>query len=249
MLNFLKNNIFIVITISLVLIAFEILTSIQNTAIIGLGLLTIVASNFVKNTSLKRILLGAGFFLILLAVFLTRSIWMMVLAIVLLIILYRTPEGNEFFFFGESMLHPFQTKEQYHGIQLVRPQSGQRTLLKSQSMFDSRDENKNIYEWDDINLVYFGGNTIIDLGNTILPSGENIVMIRKVFGRTRVIIPKGLGLRLNVSAISGQVVFESQQYLLRGDNFQWTSPGYSEADRKLKVLITLVTGDIEVILL
>ena len=173
----------------------------------------------------------------------------MVLAIVLLIILYRTPEGNEFFFFGESMLHPFQTKEQYHGIQLVRPQSGQRTLLKSQSMFDSRDENKNIYEWDDINLVYFGGNTIIDLGNTILPSGENIVMIRKVFGRTRVIIPKGLGLRLNVSAISGQVVFESQQYLLRGDNFQWTSPGYSEADRKLKVLITLVTGDIEVILL
>lgn len=249
MLNFLKNNIFIVITISLVLIAFEILTSIQNTAIIGFGLLTIVASNFVKNTSLKRILLGAGFFLILLAVFLTRSIWMMVLAIVLLIILYRTPEGNEFFFFGESMLHPFQTKEQYHGIQLVRPQSGQRTLLKSQSMFDSRDENKNIYEWDDINLVYFGGNTIIDLGNTILPSGENIVMIRKVFGRTRVIIPKGLGLRLNVSAISGQVVFESQQYLLRGDNFQWTSPGYSEADRKLKVLITLVTGDIEVILL
>lgn len=249
MLSFFKNNIFIVIGISLILIAFEILTSIENTAIIGLGILTIVGSAFVKNLSVKRILLGLGFFLILLAVFLTRSIWMMVLAMVLLIFLYRTPEGNEFFFFGESMLHPFQMKEQYHGIQLVRPQSGQRSLLKSQSMFDSRDENKNIYEWDDINLVYFGGNSIIDLGNTILPSGENIVMIRKVFGRTRVIIPKGLGLRLNVSAISGQVAFESQQYPLRGDNFQWTSPGYSETDRKLKVLITIVTGDIEVILL
>lgn len=249
MLNFLRNNIFIVIAISLLLIAFEILTSLQNTAILGVGLLLMVGAAFVKNQTAKRILLSAGFFLILLAVLVTRSIWMMILAMILLVVLYRTPEGNEFFFFGESMLHPFQIKEQYHGIQLVRPQSGQRSLLKSQSMFDSREENKNVYEWDDINLVYFGGNSIIDLGNTILPRGENIVLIRKVFGRTRVIIPKGLGLRLNVSAISGQVSFESQQYLLRGDNFQWTSPGYSEADRKLKVLITIVTGDIEVILL
>lgn len=249
MLNFLRNNIFLVIGVSLILIAFEILTSLQNTAIIGVGMLTIIGSSFIKNVPLKRFLLGAGFFFILLAILITRSIWLMALAIVLLVVLYRTPEGNEFFFFGESMLHPFQAKEQYHGIQLVQPQSGQRTLLKSQSMFDSRDENKNIYEWDDINLVYFGGNSIIDLGNTILPTGENIVMIRKVFGRTRVIIPKDLGLRLNVSAISGRVVFESQEYLLRGDNFQWTSPGYTETNRRLKVLITLVTGDVEVILL
>lgn len=249
MINFLKNNIFIVIGVSLTLIAFEIFTTMQNVAILGIGILFLVSTSWVKQSFVKRFLFIIGFFFILLSLLLTKSIWLLLVAILLIILLYRTPEGNEFFFFGESVLHPFQTKEQYHGIQLVQPQSGQRSLLINQSLFDSREENKNVYEWDDINLVYIGGNSIIDLGNTILPAGENIVMIRKLFGRTRVIIPKDIGLRLNISAVSGQVVFESQQYLLRGDNFQWTSPAYSDSDRKLKVIISIVTGDIEVILL
>lgn len=245
----LKKNIFLVIGVSLVLIAFEIFTSLQNTALLGIGFACLAASFLLKHRLLKRSALMIGFFLLLLVLLLTRSIWLLIVTIILILILFKTPNGNEFFFWGESILHPFKVKEQYHGIKLIQPQSGQRTLLKRKSMFDNMEENLNVYEWDDINLVYFGGNSIIDLGNTILPSGENIVMIRKVFGRTRVIIPNDVGLRLNISAISGQIIFESQQYILRGENMQWTSPAYTQASRKLKIVISVVSGDIEVIIL
>lgn len=249
MQHFLKKNIFLVMGVSLILIAFEIFTSLQNTALLGIGFLCVVGSIVLEHKVLKRTALIIGFFLLLLVLLLTRSIWLLILTIVLVLVLFKTPDGNEFFFWGESLLHPFKAREEYHGIKLVQPQSGQRTLLKRKSMFDNMEENLNVYEWDDINLVYFGGNSIIDLGNTILPSGENTVIIRKMFGRTRIIIPNDVGLRLNISAISGQIIFESQQYSLRGENMQWTSPAYSQASRKLKVIISVVTGDIEVIIL
>ena len=245
----LKKNIFLVIGVSLILIAFEIFTSLQNTALLGIGFVFLATSIMLEHRLLKQAALMVGFFLLLLVLLLTRSIWLLIVSIVLILILFRTPNGNEFFFWGESILHPFKMKEQYHGIKLVQPQSGQRTLLKRKSMFDNMEGNLNVYEWDDINLVYFGGNSIIDLGNTILPSGENTVMIRKIFGRTRVIIPKDVGLRLNISAISGQIIFESQKYVLRGENMQWTSPAYNQASRKLKVIISVASGDIEVIIL
>ena len=37
----------------------------------------------------------------------------------------------------------------------------------------------NIYEWDDINIDLISGDTIIDLGNTLLPKEDNIIIIRK----------------------------------------------------------------------
>lgn len=46
----------------------------------------------------------------------------------------------------------------------------------------------NVYEWDDINFTIISGDTIIDLGNTLLPKTDNVIMIRKGFGRTRVLV-------------------------------------------------------------
>src|SRR5690606_15059103 len=97
MINFLKNNIFIVIGVSLTLIAFEIFTTMQNVAILGIGILFLVSTSWVKQSFVKRFLFIIGFFFILLSLLLTKSIWLLLVAILLIILLYRTPEGNEFF--------------------------------------------------------------------------------------------------------------------------------------------------------
>lgn len=74
-------------------------------------------------------------------------------------------------------------------------------------------------------------------------------MIRKVFGRTRIIVPNDIGLHLNISSISGRVMFESQEYPLVGENFRWESPAYSKSIRQLKIILSVGFGEVEVIVL
>ena len=60
------------------------------------------------------------------AIFMTQSIWLVLLVLVLFYWLFRGPNGNEFLVWGESLLHPFGgAKEAYHGVKLIQPQSGQ----------------------------------------------------------------------------------------------------------------------------
>ncbi|MGC3124522.1 cell wall-active antibiotics response protein LiaF, partial [Enterococcus faecalis] len=72
----------------------------------------------------------------------------------------------------------------------------------------------NIYESDDINIDLISGDTIIDLGNTLLPKVDNIIIIRKGFGRTRILVPLGVAFLLEHSTFYGTVRFEEEKYQL-----------------------------------
>lgn len=71
------------------------------------------------------------------------------------------------------------------------------------------------YEWNDINISVLSGDTIIDLGNTLLPKEDNVVIVRKGFGKTRIIVPTGIGIMLEHSAMIGEVSFEGEHYQLK----------------------------------
>ena len=105
----------------------------------------------------------------------------------------------------------------------------------------------NIYEWDDINIAVISGDTIIDLGNTLLPKDDNIVIVRKGIGRTRILVPLGVAIRLEHATLVGNVLFEEEQFSLKNEQIKIYSSDYDENPRRLKIITNTLIGDVEVI--
>jgi lia operon protein LiaF len=139
-------------------------------------------------------------------------------------------------------------KKSYTGIEVERPidHSGER--LKQKWMGNQTIGN-HIFEWNNINMSVLMGDTIIDLGNTLLPAEENIILIRKGFGQTRIIVPAGVGVSLHHSALQGQVTFQHETYQLSNETLILYSDDYAEASRKIKIVSNSFFGDFEVIYL
>lgn len=251
MRDFFRHRIFIMMILCLVLIGLELLTDWHFLGLFALGFVLITISFYIDRPWLNRLFLASGLLIVVITIILTRSFWLLLLTIIFSLFLFRKDKVNEMGNVSESVLHPAKTKPgDYHGIQLIQPQDQQRTILEFTSFFEMREQSaRTSFEWDDINLVYFGGNSIVDLGNTLVPAGEHTVLVRKFFGRIRLIIPRDIGLSLNISLLSGRVLFESQDYQLTLENFKWRSPDYQNANRKLSFIVSSVIGDVEVIIL
>lgn len=249
MQHFLKRNIFIVFAISLLIILFDIFFDYKNIALVGIAFIIILLSYFFNNRYLRIALLIVGLFLLVVNLLLLRSLWILILVLILFFILFKTEDGNEFIHLKEAFITPKRSDSQYYGVKLIESQSKQRTILKQTSLLETYKESHQEYEWDDVNIVTIAGNQIIDFGNTILPVAETTVVIRKFFGRTRIIIPNEIGIKLNISVLSGAVVFESQRYPLTSENFKWMSPDYRSSKRQVNILISVVFGDVEVIII
>lgn len=247
MINFFKRNIFIVFGISLLLVLFDIFTDWRNIGLVGLSFILIIFSLFISHRVVHNIILILGVFFLILSLLIIKSIWVLILVIILYLILFRTEEGNEFYHIRDAKIYPKGQRNEYAGIKLIEPQSVNRQLLHQEAIIESYKAEKEHIIWDDINMVYFGGSNIIDLGNTIIPDRETTIVIRKLYGRTRIIIPNDVGLKLNASVMSGAVVFEGHRYPLTGQNLKWMSPEYPSLTRKLNVMISVAFGDIEVI--
>lgn len=116
-----------------------------------------------------------------------------------------------------------------------------------QQWFGNERIGNQVYKWDDINVNILYGDTIIDLGNTILPKKDNIVLIRKGFGRTRILVPSGVGVMLEHATIIGEVNFEGEKNALRNESLKIYSEDYDENTRRIKIITNTLFGDIEVI--
>lgn len=111
-----------------------------------------------------------------------------------------------------------------------------------------RDENE-IYEWDDINYTKLAGDTVIDIGNTIIPKDQNIILIRKAFGNTKILIPEEVAISLDFSVFLGRVHIGEDELVLNNEVITFRSDRYDESSRKLKIVTNILLGDIEVVFL
>ncbi|EUJ40654.1 cell wall-active antibiotics response protein LiaF [Brochothrix campestris] len=104
------------------------------------------------------------------------------------------------------------------------------------------------FEWDNINIQFGIGNVIIDLGNTVLPPGENIAMIRGLVGDMRIVVPIDVGIALDYSAFSGQLNYQESETatVLRQENLVHYSDNYEEATYKIKLVVSVIIGELEV---
>lgn len=247
----LKHRIFIVLAIGIVLILSEILFNLVYGILFGAGVLLLLGSLFIKHLRIARIVAILGVIISGMAIFMTNSIWFFLIFLVVLYFLYNTDVGFEFSHFNEQTVHPFkdQMNSSYQAIKIIQPQSNQRSLLLQKNIIQYENSEQTDFESHDINLIYFGGNNIVDFGNTMLPDKETVVVIQKMYGRIRIIVPIEVGISLNVSAVSGKVIFEQESYPLTGENFQWMSPEYLNSPRQLRFVISVAFGDVEVIVL
>lgn len=106
---------------------------------------------------------------------------------------------------------------------------------------------KDIFEWEDKNYIRLAGDTFFDLGNTILPKKENIILIRKGLGDTKIIVPRDTALSIDVSLGLGKLVIDKEEYTLKNEKVKWHSSDYATSIRKLKIVTSTLIGEIEVV--
>ena len=122
-------------------------------------------------------------------------------------------------------------------------------ISKNRWIGEDSETTDGIYQWEDINFTKLIGNTIFDLGNTILRKEQNIILIRKGFGDTKLIIPKGVAVSLDISLLLGELSIQDKEITLRNNTFKWTSENYESQPRKIKLVANVLVGEVEVIFL
>ena len=239
------TKIFLIIEgLLLLLTAFQL---VQDWELLILLLIGFIMVNSGKKTIEKRSLMyWVGWFFIVLSILSTFTIWV-ILAVAIIFFIVNGGNIIGMLNLGTSFNAPWN-KKQYFGVETVEPtnRSGKR---RKQKWLGDTTIGSSVYEWDDINLSVFMGDTIIDLGNTLLPDEDNVILIRKGIGQTRIIIPMGVGICLQHSAFQGLTMIDDEPFHLTNESITLYSKNYATATRKIKIVSSTFFGDFEVIYL
>lgn len=158
----------------------------------------------------------------------------------------------------EKLLHtmrdPLSRKKQYWrdkefiSVQINEIEANELRLYRNKWLGDDA-VGKDIFEWEDYNHQKVMGDTFFDLGNTVLPLKENVLMLRKGFGDTKIIVPKDVAISLDISMILGKLIIEDEVFDMKNETVKWQSKNYEKALRKIKVVSSTLIGEIEVVFL
>jgi lia operon protein LiaF len=234
---------FIVVEALLFLFAlWQILHNPGLAVLLTIGILIVVyASKKRKKNHFSNFQLVLGIILIFIGAMNSSAVWFMLVFAVLFIGL----KGVEVAGVNFAQRTPWR-KKQMLMVETTgkEPKSGKRF---KRAWFANERIGSNIYEWDDINIDIISGDTIVDLGNTLLPKEDNIIIIRKGFGRTRILVPLGVAILLEHSTFYGNVIFEEEKYQLKNESLKVYSNDYDTNLRRLKIITNTLVGDVEVI--
>lgn len=115
-------------------------------------------------------------------------------------------------------------------------------------MIGSQKVLNHVYELDDINIQTGIGDTVIDLGMTMLPPGETVIMIRGFVGNIQLLVPYDVEISVNHAVLAGKTKIFDQLDEGFNQNTIYYSEHYQDEDasRKIKVITSILFGDFEV---
>jgi lia operon protein LiaF len=125
-------------------------------------------------------------------------------------------------------------------------------ILKRENLFENylfglQKTPDHVYEWNDINIVSGIGDTIIDLSNTVLPQGESVIVIRHFIGKVQIMIPYEVEVSILHSAIAGRaIIFHHEEKKPFNQTLSFHTPDYEFAQQKIKIVTSIISGDLEV---
>ena len=177
----------------------------------------------------------------------TYSAWI-ILAILVIIIFTRNQS-----FFQSLKDSLFETNFSWTGSEYISvkfDQDQERSIKRTRRKWIGRESDENlVYQWEDIVYTKFAGDTFIDLGNTIMPKDQNVILIRKVFGDLKILIPQEVAVSLDISILLGKVRIGEDELTLNNEVVTYRSDHFDQTDRKLKIMTTSIFGDVEVVFL
>ena len=240
-------RIFIIIELLMLLyILYKIVNETQALVFLIFGAINIIfALKRQHKSSFTQFQLILGIVILLMSLLTSGpAVWFMLVFAILFIGLVGI-ESSGLSVLDHLNLTPWQDK-QFKSIESVSPSAKNGKKFK-QVLFGNKRIGSSVYEWDDINFIIASGDTVIDLGNTLLPNEDNVIMIRKGFGRTRIIVPMGVGVMIEHATVSGKLIYNEQTYSLKNEGMKLFSKDYDETNRRIKIVTSTVLGDLEVV--
>ncbi|WP_225047613.1 cell wall-active antibiotics response protein LiaF [Lacticaseibacillus kribbianus] len=226
--------------------------------LIECGLLILLGFQTVTNpSSLTPLLVGSLALVLGLKGHFWRTFWLTLGAVLIVVAVFSNPTVWVILFIGLiGLLSVFSGKQHDRIVpwakkQYVAVRATESTLKggtrRRHPWFGDETIGQNVYEWDDINLTLAAGDTIVDLGNTLLPQGDSTIVIRKGFGKTRVLVPVGVGILVDHSAVMGDLTLDGVELSLHNECVKHYSQDYDTAARRVHIITNVLVGDLEVL--
>ncbi len=125
---------------------------------------------------------------------------------------------------------------------LIKMNNGFKQILYGDERTD-----ETAYEWHDINIQGGIGDRIIDLSNTVLPEDTAVISIRHGIGNITIYLPYETEFMMHHSAIFGRAYILHKKHLhLLNQHFSYKTEGYDTKGPRVKIITSLVSGNIEV---
>ncbi|UCZ52115.1 cell wall-active antibiotics response protein LiaF [Bacillus shivajii] len=132
-----------------------------------------------------------------------------------------------------------KTKETAEGLVYVE------SLFKNR-FFGKQKTSQKPYQWRDINVHGGIGDRIIDLSNTVLRE-DGVISIRHGIGDIKVYIPYEVEVKIDHSAVFGRAtIFQERHESLFNKKLSYVTAGYNDGTPRVKIVTSILSGDIEV---
>ena len=103
-------------------------------------------------------------------------------------------------------------------------------------------------QFDDINLFRLMGKDTIHLERIILTNHDNVIILRKMVGTTKIIVPVDVEVSLSVNCLYGDLTFLNKpKRALRNEHYHQETRDYLKSNKSVKIFLTTVIGDVEVV--
>ncbi|MFD1739847.1 cell wall-active antibiotics response protein LiaF [Bacillus salitolerans] len=114
-------------------------------------------------------------------------------------------------------------------------------------LFGQKQTPEHVYEWNDVNIHTGVGDTTIDLSNTVLPKGESVISIRNFIGNVRILVPYEMEVSVRHAVLTGSTtIFDHYEDRVFNQSLHYQTENYLEAEQKIKIITSMLIGDIEV---
>lgn len=154
------------------------------------------------------------------------------------------------------LLQLVQTKKHPHMVTPIvkepltepaREETISREPMFKNVMFGDQKTPEHTYEWEDINIQTWIGDTVIDLSYTVLPKGETVIFIRNIIGKVQILVPYDIEVSVNHSVMVGNVdILHYHGSKMFNQNIHVQTADYETPDQKIKIITSVMVGDIEV---
>lgn len=190
-----------------------------------------------KNTTIAYVLMIIGFGFLIFA-FVNSFAFALIFAVLIIYNCYQLFRSSSKISHLELFVKPSPSHNEHY--------SQTEPFFKNKLVGEYR-ELKQGYAIEDINIQTGFGDILIDLTEKIIPEGETVILIRGMVGSIYLNIPSDVALAMEVSLLCGKTkLLDEESKTTINLTKKYQNVDYKNASRKIKIVVSLLVGDVEV---